>query len=48
MKDLCTRPFYSGKYKMTSKFEFFGRIKKMIVDLVAKSDKEWTDYISRF
>jgi len=48
MKSKCVRPFYTGPYKMSTKIEFFGRLKKMVVDLVSNTDKDWQDYISKF
>ena len=48
IKARCVRPYYTGTYTMSTKTEFFGRLKRMIVDLVATTDKEWRDYISRF
>lgn len=48
IKEKCITPLYEGKYKMSTKMEFFGRLKKMIVDLVAKTDKDWINYIDRF
>jgi hypothetical protein len=48
IKDRCTRAYYSGSYSMPTKNEFFARLKRMVVDLVSKTDKEWNEYINRF
>ena len=48
IKARCTRPYYTGPYSMPTKNEFFGRLKKMMVDLVSETDKDWQEYISRF
>lgn len=48
LKDSCMRPAYTGKFKIGFKVEFFNRLKRMFVDLVANSDKEWDDFVSKF
>lgn len=48
IKSLCTRPYYTGTYALPTKNEFFGRLKKMLVDLVSNTDKEWQEYINKF
>lgn len=48
IKGKSVRSFYSGKYKVPTKNEFFARLKRMISDMVAKTDSDWNNFIERF
>lgn len=47
-REMSTRSFYSGKFKISSGIEFFNRLKRMLSDIIVDQKMTWDDFKNLF